>query len=311
MQPVYVIHYRFLNDCKAMLHKVCLAVAMWFNASILHAQYTITPMISLLVEEVASAGNHNLYNSNTRSNNPVLLPLSSQSYKSIPTEVVQQVARWHKEGNERAGKIIGWYANGLQAIVLHTRKSALHGNWQTWHQNGQQRDAGTFVHGMPNGEWKSWYATGKLRSIRQYDAHKLQMVEVAVRQRNPKLAFHTISQEAIKHPEKLKSLLSPGFTLIGSSINSTSYYLPFETCFHDGFFANYFENGIMQQSGFYKDGLKDGLWMQWNADGKMISSGYYFHGTLHGAVKTFNNAGTIQKMTEYKHGKKIFSRNYN
>ncbi len=293
-----------------MLHKACLAIAVWFIPPAVYAQYAPTPTMTVFVDDANDHGEHGTICCTNSSAYTVPSAIAEVANNSFPPEILQQVEKWHKEGTEREAKISGWYSNGQLAIVFHTRKSVLHGMWQTWYQNGQPRDAGSFLRSIPNNEWKSWYGNGKLRSIRQYDAHKLQMVEVAVRQRNPKLAFHTISQEAIKHPDKLKSLLSPGFTLIGSSKNSASYNLPFETCFHNGFFANYFENGIMQQSGFYKDGLKDGLWMQWNADGKMISSGYYFHGTLHGAAKTYNNAGSIQKMTEYKHGKKVFEKKY-
>jgi len=293
-----------------MLRKACLTIAMWFIAFCVHAQYTITPMISLLVEEVASAGNNNLYSSTNRAINVAPISISAEAKKHLPLELLQLVTKWHKEGNERMGKIAGWYANGMQAIVVHTRKTALHGTWQTWYQNGQLRDAGNFVHNMPNGEWKSWYANGKLRSLRQYDAHKMQMVELAVRQRNPKLAFQLISQEAIRHPEKLRNFLNPWGSVTGIGKNETAYKYPFDQCFHHGFFANYFENGVMQQSGFYKDGLKDGLWMQWNDDGIMVSSAYYLHGLSHGAKKEFNSVGAMQSMTEYKHGKKMFEKNY-
>jgi hypothetical protein len=149
-----------------------------------------------------------------------------------------------------------------------------------------------------------------LHSLRQYDAQKMQMIEIAIRQRNPKLAFHPISQEAIKHPEKLQRLLSPGAALTGAGKNASTYEFPFAACFHHGFFANYFENGTMQQSGYYKDGQKDGLWMQWNYNGNMVASGYYLHGVLHGAKKDFDAAGHLQKMTEYKQGKKVHTKMY-
>jgi antitoxin component YwqK of YwqJK toxin-antitoxin module len=293
-----------------MLHKACFVVAMWFIAPFVHAQYTIAPMMSLLVEEVPAAGHNDEYFAASRANNPVPLSVLSDAYKLLPVDVLQYVVRWHNEGNDRSAKMTGWYANGQQAIILNTHRSSLHGVWQTWYQNGQLRDAGTFVHNIPNGEWRSWYATGKLRSIRQYDAHKMQMVEVAVRQRNPKLAFHPISQEAIRHPEKMKSLLSPVLAIAGYGRNASTYEYPFEQCLHQGFYANYYENGTMQQSGYYKDGLKDGLWMQWHPDGTMVSSGYYQHGLLHGAKKEFNSVGNMQKMTEYKHGKKVFEKKY-
>ncbi|HSC53907.1 MAG TPA: hypothetical protein VLC98_09815 [Phnomibacter sp.] len=293
-----------------MIHKACICIALCVGASHTHAQYAITPIVSMLVEELTSAGNNSVHYNAKLPSNSLPLSISVNANTALKEDVLSHVTRWHRTTGKHMDEYIGWYANGKQALVVQMRKTSMHGQWQTWYQNGQQRDAGMFVHNKPHGLWKSWYANGKLRSERQYDAHKMQMVELAVRQRNPKLAFSPISKQAIQQPQKLQQYFSANAGLDKMSKLSASYEFPFAQCLHHGFYANYYENGVLQQSGYYKEGLKDGLWMKYAEQGNLNASGYYDEGRLHGPKKEYNSSGALQKLSEYKHGKKLFEKNY-
>src|SRR5262245_27522270 len=62
--------------------------------------------------------------------------------------------------------------NNKPLFSTATRNHKLHGDWQSWYQNGLLCDSGRFVNGLPDGLWKYWNKKGELIAIRTYSADK-------------------------------------------------------------------------------------------------------------------------------------------
>jgi antitoxin component YwqK of YwqJK toxin-antitoxin module len=172
------------------------------------------------------------------------------------------------ELNETAGGV------SLTASVKH---HSLHGNWKSFYNAGQLMDEGTLVKGVPDGLWQSWYPNGQLKSVRNYSADLLVRVQQDVTLNHPKLSRFTITQRykqegknvlsvlrsAYSYSRQNPSLPSQPFELVKqNAANPSAYHPPFSNSLHHGLFMNYFENGVVKDSGYYKEGLREGLWIQ-------------------------------------------------
>ena len=50
------------------------------------------------------------------------------------------------------------------------------GYWQTWHENGSMRSAGSYELGHLHGNWTNWYKNGSAQSIGRYDYGSMKVV---------------------------------------------------------------------------------------------------------------------------------------
>jgi len=222
----------------------------------------------------------------------------------LPNGLHQKVDKWENAGHK--GRIItGWYANGKKAVVFAYKGGHLHGQWQTWYENGVKKEQGHFSNGHPDGSWQFWYPSGFLKSERSFSATKMQAVNIANRQRNPKLQFVPVTgkEPSSKETAPLAHLY---FALPHSSFHIE---LPFHKAVHEGVYRNFAEDGGIIEQGNFANGLRDGQWLFYNHQTKLISSGYYSYGAKNGPWKELVG-DTLVALEEYKNGMLIHRKLY-
>jgi antitoxin component YwqK of YwqJK toxin-antitoxin module len=185
----------------------------------------------------------------------------------------------------------------------------LNGVWQSWYLNGNRLDSGKLLNGVPDGEWKVWDSAGNLLAIRHYDEHKFHRIKDEMRIDHPRNSFFPLTQLYKRDRQSAKWRLQAGYSfpftserspepslqqLVEKNISNTSSYQPvFNECLHHGVFNNYFSNGMLKDSGYYKDGLKEGIWIHRNSLAGSWFTGTYKNGMRQYEWKQYNASGRL------------------
>lgn len=212
--------------------------------------------------------------------------------------------------SKRKGVLTGT-KNGKEIFTAGFKRNSLDGLWERRYNNSSLQDSGNMHNNIPDGEWLSWYEDGTLRSIRNYNAAKWFAVQREVKNRSSKIYFHNLSKDLGFNTRNFENFTrsAASFSTLPPSKNKT-YEPPFRYCLHHGLYMNYYPNGVVKDSGYYKDGVKDGLWAEYYSDGKLSISGAYLNGVRHGGWKYFNTKGQLTMLAEFKNGKLIFKKDY-
>lgn len=212
---------------------------------------------------------------------------------------------------EREGAVQIAASNGA-SFTGQTKKGKLHGSWQSRYANGQLLDEGTLVKGVPNGEWKVWNAAGQLIAVRTYNADLFQRVKREVELNHPKQYSFALTARYKKEGRDAVKFLQAGSsfvqqralrtnnlaTLVQDNSSDPAHYHPvFNDCLHHGLYMNYFDNGMVKDSGYYKEGLRDGVWMHRTAEG--LWKGAYKNGIRYNEWKMYNAAGKLSLIIFY------------
>jgi antitoxin component YwqK of YwqJK toxin-antitoxin module len=89
------------------------------------------------------------------------------------------------------------------------------------------------------------------------------------------------------------------------------YLPPFDECLHDGLFINFFPDGMLKDSGYYKNGLREEVWIEYSTSGNVFTTGTYKNGKRIGGWKYYNANGSLLRIDEYNsRGVKVFSKNF-
>lgn len=239
----------------------------------------------------------------------VLIPFSAISPARSGHSILINHELLHSDNN-----VVGLTASGDTQFVSQYKHRRLHGGWRSWYHSQQLLDSGRLDRSVPDGEWRSWYPDGQLRSIRTYHATKLPAVSDEIRRRNSKSTFFVITDIAKNDLSAARRLLTPSYSF-GSlhAVNSTAqlpeihslqdrvelnvaagYYLPpFAACLHHGLYMNFFPDGAIKDSGYYKNGVRDGIWEEWTTGGSIRTTGFYKRGVKRGEWRHYNEAGKL------------------
>ncbi|MBS4065482.1 MAG: hypothetical protein KGZ74_13025 [Chitinophagaceae bacterium] len=196
------------------------------------------------------------------------------------------------------------------SISLHTsvKNHSLHGSWKSYYNAEQLMDMGTLVKGMPDGLWQSWYPNGQLKSVRNYSADLLVRIQQDVSLNHPKLSKFVITQRYKQEGNNVLYVLRSAYSynrgnyalphqpmeLVKQNASDPfNYHPPFNQSLHHGMYMNYFENGVVKDSGYYKEGLREGLWVH-RADVRSGTwKGMYKHGIRQKEWKYYNTTGKL------------------
>jgi antitoxin component YwqK of YwqJK toxin-antitoxin module len=205
------------------------------------------------------------------------------------------------------GKIIA-HVNETILYSGKVKKHRLHGIWQSWYSNSNPCDSGAFVKGVPTGEWKHWDINGQLLSVRSYDAGKLSRVKDEIRRNHPKDVVFPLTALHKKNSRRAKYYMHAGYSFdfidhhphdfslqqaVANNITPGNKYRPlFDECLHHGLYMNFYENGIVKDSGYYKYGLKESLWIHRDTDGSYVF-GVYKNGLRQKDWKRYNSKGKL------------------
>jgi antitoxin component YwqK of YwqJK toxin-antitoxin module len=214
------------------------------------------------------------------------------------------------------GTLVGLSATGDTQFIAHFKRNKLKGNWISKFDQDQLCDSGNIENNIPDGLWKSWYPNGNLRFIRTYDAFKLQKAKQDIPRRNSKSVSSSIAEIAKTNIVIAYSFLNPDYSFhtlaahpvnfssfkgwltlnerVANNINQESFYFPpFVECLHHGLYMNFYENGAVKDSGYYRNGLREGIWEEWLDDGATRSNGFYSRGHKVDTWKFYNQQGQL------------------
>jgi antitoxin component YwqK of YwqJK toxin-antitoxin module len=237
------------------------------------------------------------------------LDISNALLKMLPFLNDKSIVLSVTNTGRKKGILIGIKA-GKELFRTGYKRNHLQGVWVRRYPNGLLQDSGNFYNNIPQGEWLSWYENGSLRSIRNYSSAKWFAVQSEVKNRNSKIFFHDLSSSVGFSNRKFENLTKAAASFSSLPSTSKTYEPPFKYCLHHGLFMNYFPNGAVKDSGYYKDGLRDGLWNEFYSNGILSASGSYFKGLKNSGWKYFNKEGRLIMLAEYKHGKLSYRKTY-
>jgi hypothetical protein len=206
--------------------------------------------------------------------------------------------------------------NGKQLFTASVKNGKLNGPWQSWYANGITCDSGYIINNLPDGIWKYRGSKGGLLAIREYKAEKYQRIKdemlryhpqrnfyylARLYQQNKQAALHYISAAhsfSIKETA-MKSRLATLKQIVQANIEEGAGYMPvFYNCVHEGLYMNFFSNGAVRDSGYYKDGLRTGKWVHYESPGGKSLQGRYEHGNR---IKDWKIYNKDQRLTEVLH----------
>lgn len=271
---------------------------------------------ALLAASLTQAQHNDLSLSSSQVLMPMLFNTSAHHEHSIIVE------KKHRHRSAATGYAI----NGDTMFTGGYKNGRLHGEWSSWYHPQYRCDSGRLVKSIPDGEWKSWYNNGRLRSVRTYSAQRLGRVQYELPRRSGKATFLTITDIARNDAEYAYRLLTPFYSYFTLATNAASakaptprnladrvlqntsgekrpYLAPFTTCLHHGLYMNYYPDGSVKDSGFYKDGVRDGVWIEKLDSGAIASTGAYRRGFRYDTWKFYDRSGNLLYIKWYKKGK--------
>jgi antitoxin component YwqK of YwqJK toxin-antitoxin module len=237
-------------------------------------------------------------------------------------------------GNRNRGTVVGLSADGDTQFIAHYKRNKLKGAWLSKFGNESLCDSGSLKNNIPDGVWKSWYANGNLRYIRTYDAHKLEKAKQDIALRASKAAMSPLASIARRNVNVAWSFLHPDYSFhtlaaqptnfstseswltlnerVANNISEESAYIPpFAECLHHGLYMNFYEDGKLKDSGYYRNGLREGIWEEWVEDGKVRSQGFYNSGHKADTWKFHDQSGRLLYIKSYdRNGREVHRKRF-
>jgi antitoxin component YwqK of YwqJK toxin-antitoxin module len=263
--------------------------------------YRITLLITLILPFCVTAQNKTSYQAGTDSYSVFNL-YNSEVFGAYPFQLTA------------SGEL--QLMNGQQLLLMGTVKhQRLNGSWVSFYPLAQKLDEGNLVKGVPDGTWKTWFPNGQLKSLRHYSADLFFKVKEDIELNHPKISRFVLTERYKKEGEKILQVLSAGYSFrvpkksppsdLEMLVNqngqlSFGYHPPFVNMLHHGLYVNYFENGNVQDSGYYKEGLRNGLWFHYLTDGTFWK-GLYKNGNRINDWKYYSPEGKLLLFIHYNY----------
>jgi antitoxin component YwqK of YwqJK toxin-antitoxin module len=195
-----------------------------------------------------------------------------------------------------------------EKVVSTRSNSAYEGRYEDM----RIKDRGRFRYGLPDGEWKGWFSNGTPMFIRNYNADKYLRIRQEVK-KHPRQVFTPLAKAAQSDPAEIKRATSSvgSFRDLHESTTDTRIYQPpFNTCLHHGLYMNFYPNGSVKDSGYYKNGLREGHWEEWTENGSTRMSGGYHHGKRSGTWAYYDAGGKLRSLTSYNRKGEIYHQKF-
>ena len=191
------------------------------------------------------------------------------------------------------------YTNGkiaLESHILRNNKSIiefqkkngdLNGLWKETYKNGNKAEIGNYVNGKKDGKWEGWYTSGDKKYVCNFiNGNK----EGAFQEWNQdgKVVRNIVysSGKRIQEYEIIKD--GNGYM----EINKKDGFL-------NGPWVKWYSNGVKEEEGEYKDGLKVGTWSSYSKDGKILEEYNYDNQGRNLYEITYYENGTVKEYRDY------------
>lgn len=183
--------------------------------------------------------------------------------------------------------------------------------------SAQPQDSGRLVKGIPDGKWMGWYKNGHPQFIRTYSSEKWQQFQNEKIRYHPRrislpitTLYHNNKAQVEKYTKAINSFCAPqNCTRLNEIDNNAApehYHPPFENGLLHGLFINWFVDGALKDSGYYRNGLPEGIWLKWTDDKQYYWKGYYRHGIKNKEWKLYSSTGLLIRIVFYRDGKLLW-----
>ncbi len=217
--------------------------------------------------------------------------------------------------------IIKGIAGTRLLFIAEVKRKKLDGHWESRHLNGHLLDSGHFKKGLPHGTWKVWDSLGQLIAVRNFDADLFIRIREEIELNHPRFQ-HAVLAVRYKREGKsaliymrvnhsfpnavLPQTLSLEKWVLHNHLNAKNYHPVFLECLHHGSYLNQTSEGIITDSGFYKNGLREGVWIHRDTEKRVTEKGLYHQGYRKKEWKEYDFKGRLTAISYYNHGKLIW-----
>lgn len=193
------------------------------------------------------------------------------------------------------------------------------GLWEIYHDNGKLKSRGTFFEGHPVGEMIRYYPGGIIQSSMKFDS--------TGRQAFAKLYYENGKTAAEgKYIDQKKDSLWIYYSLYDGRKAMSEYYssgkkdgpsfkyypqekpsefIEWKNDLKNGKWEQYYENGQIRLTGWYRADTLNGEFISYNPDGSLSISGFYNRGLMDGKWDYFDETGNPDISAEYIMGKML------
>lgn len=187
------------------------------------------------------------------------------------------------------------------------------GTWVSYYSNGRLCDSGYLINNKPDGLWRGWYPNGQLRVQMQTSAKRLssateemerlyrpgfspgphikEMKQLQVSSVYPYDKFIYRQLYIATHPPDVEDGVGPK--------------APFTECMVHGVFQSWFENGILKDSGYCDNGVREGVWEEWDEEANMRTVGFYKNGLRWKDWRYYNKEGKLDHIKVYNRQEEV------
>jgi len=207
------------------------------------------------------------------------------------------------------GFVSGFHSDGRIRYNGTVKNFRLHGEWKSWFEDNILHDEGKLVKGIPDGQWKVWYPNGNLRFIRTYSSDKLKRVKQQWHRPHPKMPNYYITTIYQNNRSRATALVKSSYSFKDAVVDN-SYSPVFTDCIHHGLFMNFYDNGNVKDSGYYKSGIRDGVWIEGINNEEGYWTGNYSKGIKTGTWKRFNQQNKMMEFIVFRNGREDWRKKY-
>ncbi len=86
-------------------------------------------------------------------------------------------------------------------------------------------------------------------------------------------------------------------------VQMTGFYKSLKNQYKQGLFTYYYESGIKESEGYFKDNLMDGEWKYWNEKGRLTSKQLYKRNIIQ-QIESYHPNGTVKQKGSIKNNQK-------
>lgn len=172
---------------------------------------------------------------------------------------------------------------------------------------------GLLIKEIPDGKWVTYYNNGQVQFLRTYSFEKWKQFQHEKHRYHPKRVsmqitklYHDNRKQAEKYLNAINSFCAMQTCYAANETEPDHYHPPFENGLLNGPFANYFPDGMIKDTGNYKNGLPEGIWIKWTDDKQFYWKGFYKHGVKTNEWKLYSANEKLLTIVSFRQGKYLW-----
>jgi len=209
------------------------------------------------------------------------------------------------------------YRNGSfvrrEHINRKDRNNNKQGVWKWFYEDGAVQSEGFYVNNLKNGFFKEYFPDGSLKSILKYVNDEIQQEVPELTKFDIKRDYYPNGRERVVGsylngiPEGIRREYDEEGKIVKSYIFSNGVIIGEgivdENGFKQGYWKEYFFNGVLKAEGHYRNNNKTGVWKFYEDNEKVKQTGKFNNnGFQIGEWKWFHNDGSLKRIENYGNG---------